>query len=49
MKIITYALMAVLIIVLFAFIEILVHGLIKMACLIGLTFLTIGVFHQINN
>lgn len=48
MKIIAYAFLAVLIIVLFAVIEILAHGLIRMACLIGLTFLTVSMFHRIN-
>ena len=48
MKIITYAFLAVLIIVLFSVIEILLHGLIKSACIIALTFLIVGTFHQIN-
>ena len=48
MKIITYAFLAVLIIVLFTVIEILMHGLIKLACLIALTFLIVGMFHRIN-
>lgn len=48
MKIIAYALLAILIVILFAIIEIIVHGLIKMACLIGLTFVTVSIFHEIN-
>ena len=48
MKIITYAFLAILIIVLFSVIEILLHGLIKLACIIALTFLIVGMFHQIN-
>lgn len=48
MKIIAYAFMAILIIVLFAVIEILAHGLIRMACLMGLTFLIVSFFHRIN-
>lgn len=48
MKIIAYALLATVLIILFAVIEILAHGLIKMACLIGLMFLTVSMFHHIN-
>lgn len=48
MKIIAYAFLAMLIIMLFAVIEILLHGLIKLACLIVLTFLIVSTFHQIN-
>lgn len=48
MKIIAYAFLAMLIIMLFAVIEILLYGLIKLACIIALTFLIAGMFHQIN-
>ena len=48
MKIITYALLAILLVTLFAVIEILAQGLIKIACLIGLTFLAVSMFHIIN-
>lgn len=48
MKIITYALLAILLVTLFVVIEILAQGLIKMACLIGLIFLAMSMFHRIN-
>lgn len=48
MKFIVYALLAILIVILFVIIEILAHGLIRMACLIGLTFATLSIFHEIN-
>jgi len=49
MKIIAYTLLAVVLIILFAAIEILVHGLFRIACLIGLIFLGVAMFHQINS
>lgn len=48
MKIIVYALLAIVLIVLFVVIEILFRGLIRLACLIGLTFFMVAIFHQIN-
>lgn len=48
MKIITYAFLAVLIIVLFAVIVILLHGLIRLACLIVLAFWIVSIFCRIN-
>ena len=48
MKIIVYALMAVLLITLFAIIVIIARGLIKIACLIALIFLATIMFHEIS-
>jgi hypothetical protein len=47
-KIIVYALMAVLLVTLFAIIVIIARGLIKIACLIALIFLAAVMFHEIN-
>ena len=48
MKIIAYVFLAILIIALFAVVEILVHGLVRIACLIGLIFFIVSMFHIIN-
>lgn len=48
MKIIVYALMAVLLVTLFTIVIIVARGLIKIACFIGLIFLAAVLFHEIN-
>lgn len=48
MKIIVYALMAVLLVTLFTIVIIIARGLIKISCFIGLIFLAAVMFHEIN-
>jgi hypothetical protein len=48
MKIIVYALMAVLLVTLFAILLIITRGLIKIACLIALIFVAAVILHEIN-
>ena len=48
MKIIVYALMAVLLVTLFAILLIIKRGLIKIACLIALIFVAAVILHEIN-